>query len=78
MTDRASPRPWKAAKPVHSSDGWRVTISSGPIVTCKAFGVTRSHAMANAALIVEAVNALYQLNNSEVRPLTTSPIAPPN
>jgi hypothetical protein len=63
MTDRATSRPWRAAKPVHAMDGgWRVTIHAEPIPAAKAFGVTRKHAVANAARIVRAVNAMDRLD----------------
>jgi len=56
MTDKTAARPWKSCSPVHSTlSAWRVTLHSGPIPVCRAIGVTRGHAMANAALISRAV-----------------------
>jgi hypothetical protein len=64
MTDRATSRPWRAAKPVHATDGggWRVTIHAEPIPAARALGVTRKHAVANAAMIVRVVNAMDRLD----------------
>jgi hypothetical protein len=56
MTHRVAPRPWRTSKPVHTtSNGWRVSIHNGAIVAAKAVGVTRGHAVANAALISRAI-----------------------
>jgi hypothetical protein len=52
-----TPRPWKSCRPSHTTyQGWTVTIHDGTIPACRALGVTRSHALANASLIVKAVN----------------------
>jgi hypothetical protein len=55
MTD-PTPRPYRRSKPVHETySGWRITIHNGAILVARVLGVTRSHALANAALVSRAV-----------------------
>jgi hypothetical protein len=53
---------WQAPKPVHSTDGWRVSIRSGPIAISRVVGVTRRHAVANAQAIIEAMRVTRRLS----------------
>jgi hypothetical protein len=55
MTE-ATERPWRSCRPSHTTGtGWSVTLHNEPIPACRAIGITRGHALANAALISRAV-----------------------
>ena len=56
MTEKTAPRPWRSCRPSHTTlSGWSVTIHDGTIPACRAVGVTRAHAVANANLISRSV-----------------------